>query len=359
MKSDKRVVVALSGGVDSAVAAGLLLEEGYQVIGATLHLWSDDKHETADQIQERYADALTICKQLGIEHNLLDRKDQFREIVIAEFLSEYLQGRTPNPCVLCNREIKWRLLMKLVDELDADYLATGHYAGLQNRNGMVQLTKAKHNAKDQSYMLWKLPVNSLSRTLFPLGALTKEETRRHAAKMNLSVEDKAESQDICFVPDGDYGSFLQQAFPEKMGAVQPGHLLDESGNILGNHRGIPYYTIGQRKGLGIALGEARFVSSIDPRTNAITVTAGESLFHHKLKADQVNWLTLIPAQPFRATARIRYHDPGESCQVIPLTENSITVEFDHPRRAITPGQSVVIYDNDVVLGGGIIGESFE
>ena len=352
MKSQKRVVVAMSGGVDSSVAAGLLLAEGYQVIGATLHLWDDNSQESSEQIQERYADALTICEQLGIEHRMLDHRDQFSEIVIAEFLSEYLQGRTPNPCVLCNREIKWRLMMKLVEELDADYLATGHYAGLQNRNGLMRLTKARHNAKDQSYMLWNLPASALGSTLFPLGELTKEETRQQAARMKLTVEDKAESQDICFIPDGDYGEFLQRAFPEQMDDVQPG-------KILGNHRGIPYYTVGQRKGLGIALGSPRYVSNIDPETNAITITAGEGLFRRKLKAERVNWLTEIPTRPFRATARIRYHDPGENCQVIPLTENSMTVEFDQPRRAITPGQSVVVYDNDVVVGGGIIGESFE
>jgi tRNA-specific 2-thiouridylase len=249
--------------------------------------------------------------------------------------------------------------MQLVEELDADYLATGHYADLRNQDGRVQLTKARHDAKDQSYMLWNLPATALSRTLFPLGGLTKEETRQQAARMKLAVEEKAESQDICFVPDGDYGRFLKQAFPIQMEAVQPGDILDESGNILGNHRGIPYYTIGQRKGLGIAFGAPRFVSSIDAKMNTITITAGESLFKRKLHAAQVNWLTEVPTQPFTASARIRYHDHGENCQVTPLTENSMIVEFDKPRRAITPGQSVVIYDHDVVLGGGLIGESFE
>ncbi|MBL7033213.1 MAG: tRNA 2-thiouridine(34) synthase MnmA [Candidatus Delongbacteria bacterium] len=352
------VVVALSGGVDSAVAAALLLEQGYQVSGATLHLWSPPG-ESEEQLQERFADPRAICQQLGITHHLLDRRDQFRRTIVDEFLQEYLQGHTPNPCVVCNREIKWRFMLALVEELGADLLATGHYARLLRQGEQTQLARALHTAKDQSYALWNLPLEALRQTLFPLGELAKSETRRLAANLNLPVKDNPESQDICFIPEGDYGNFLRDQYPREMAAVQPGPIQDESGNIIGRHRGIPYYTIGQRKGLGIALGQPHFISAIDAKANAITITTGEGLFRCGLRAGRVNWQIPPPQLPFHAFARIRYHDPGADCLITPLTRETVEVRFDTARRAITPGQSVVFYQNDVVLGGGIIGESFE
>ncbi len=355
--SRPRVVVALSGGVDSAVAAALLQKEGYAVLGVTLRLWDAEKPGTSEN--DSAAAAADICRRLNIEHQLLDHRREFHAAIIEDFAREYLRGRTPNPCVLCNREIKWRLLLEHAERIHAEYIATGHYARLLWPDGEPRLAAALHGAKDQSYALWNLPRRYLARTLLPLGDLDKTAIRRLAAELNLPVHDRPESQDICFVPDGDYRGFLAAHFTERMKSLPPGPLLDRQGNRVGNHRGIAYYTIGQRKGLGVALGAPHFVSAIDPGDNTITITPGEGLWRQGLIAHRANWLIEAPREPLTAQARIRYHDEGAPCRVVPREEDSFEVRFAEPRRAITPGQSVVLYDGDLLLGGGIIGESCE
>ena len=362
----KKVYVGMSGGVDSSVAAALLLKEGYEVVGVTLRLW-EEKHDVPvarpDKIccsLDAVNDAKMVCAQLGIPHKMLDLQPEFRKWVVDDFIQEYLRGRTPNPCVICNIKIKWESFLTHVQAWGGGFVATGHYARVlyNERTGRYELRRGKDRWKDQSYALWGLTQESLSRTLLPLGELTKEEVRGLAEKFNLRTAQKQESQEICFIPDNDYKRFIRQEVPEAVETLSGGEIVDLQGSRLGTHRGYPFYTIGQRKGLGIAAGEPLYVAEIEPEANRIVVGRKQELFRQGLIARRVNWVALPKLErPLRAFVKIRYKDPGSFAEIHPLKEGRVRVLFEKPQRAVTPGQSVVFYEDDLVLGGGIIEES--
>lgn len=359
MKNSKKVLIAMSGGVDSSVAAALLKRQGYEVIGATMKLWDDPAKKIEDPERSgctlsAVEDARRVAQMLDIPHYVFNFQAAFERDVIDYFTAEYLSGRTPNPCIACNRQLKFGALLQKARELGADYVATGHYAQIDydNSSQKYRLLKGMDNKKDQSYVLYHLDQLTLARFLLPLGGLTKTETRNLAAEFGFLVANKAESQEICFIPDNDYRRFLEERAP---GIIQPGEYVSNTGTILGTHKGFACYTIGQRKGLGIALGQPMFVSAIDPVTNRVTLGPESDIFTDRLTARDVNWLTgTAPPGPLAAKAKIRYTAPENSALVIPLPENRIEIYFDKPQRAVTPGQSVVLYEGTEVLGGGII-----
>ncbi|MDZ7369808.1 MAG: tRNA 2-thiouridine(34) synthase MnmA [candidate division KSB1 bacterium] len=349
----QKAAVAMSGGVDSSVAAALLLEQGLEVIGVTM-LHYDSNCRCAEQAVD---EAFRVCRALSIEHHVLDLRNEFKETVIEYFVREYLAGRTPNPCVLCNPTIKWGKLMSFALSLGADYFATGHYVNLRldAASGRYQLVRSRYRAKDQSYALWRLSQQQLSRTLFPLADWRKEDVRRKAAELGLPVARKIESQDICFIPDHDYVAYLREKLGESGQLPPPGDLVDAQNRILGRHRGYPFYTIGQRKGLGIALGRPQYVIKIDADRNRVRVGNKEELLADGLSACEVNWVSIAPPTgALHVTAHIRYNDPGYSAVLHPLGEDRVKILFDQPRMAVTPGQSVVFYAEDLLLGGGVI-----
>jgi tRNA-specific 2-thiouridylase len=344
----------MSGGVDSAVAAGLLARDGYDVIGITMRLWSLDdpdapRHKKRCCSVEDTDDARAAADAIGIPHYVMNMEREFHERVIDYFVGEYGRGRTPNPCLACNEHVKFRALLDRAVALDADYLATGHYAQIEHRDGRYGLRRAVDPAKDQSYVLYTMGQAELAKTLFPVGAYSKPRIRALAAEMRLGIEDKPDSVDICFVPDGDYASFVEARLPQTPGAIRDG-----SGATVGQHGGIARYTIGQRRGIGIATGEKRFVTGIDPELNVITIGAESDLMAAELVAERVNWVGDRPDASIRASVKIRYRTPAASATVTPLGGPSARVEFDAPQRAITPGQAAVFYDGDEVLGGGAI-----
>ena len=338
----------MSGGVDSTVSAVLMQQQGYHVIGITMLQMDPCAKQEAIR-----RDAIHVCSQLGIDLYLIDARIDFKRTVVDHFIGEYLSGRTPNPCVHCNRSIKWGVLMRHAFAKGADFFATGHYARIKydSASKRYQLTKARDPDKDQSYALWQLDQEQLARTLFPLGDLSKEEVRRIAADLNLDAAERPESQEICFVPDDDYQSFLS-TFVE---TIEPGEIIDENDRVIGRHRGYPFYTIGQRRGLGLALGYPVYVTEILPASNRIRIGKRSSLLAAGLVAGQLNWISLATPQPGqKITVRIRYNDPGYPATIKELGDDRITILFDRPRSAVTPGQSAVFFDNDTVLGGGII-----
>ncbi len=340
----KKVVLGMSGGVDSAVAAFLLMREGYEVIGVTFKLL--DGGEQAEE------DAANIAERLGIRHMVVDRRAEFERDVIADFVSEYRSGGTPNPCVMCNRHIKFPELLKLADKENAEYAATGHYARLIRIENQFRIAKAKDRAKDQSYVLYPLANEQLSRVLLPLGEYTKQEVRALAEKNGFANAHKGDSQDICFVPNGDYASFIENYTGEKCPA---GSFIDLAGNVLGLHNGVIRYTVGQRKGLGIALGKRSFVCAKDVVANTVTLGENEDLFSDRLTAHAVNWqIHAIPEGDVRLAVKIRYNQAEQPATVSILEERTIEIRFDKPQRAIASGQSAVLYDGDVLVGGGII-----
>ncbi len=358
-----RVVVGMSGGVDSSVAAWLLKEQGYDVIGVTMQIWQD---EDACSVEENggccglsaVEDARRVAAVLDIPYYVMNFKDEFRNQVIDYFNAEYLNGRTPNPCIACNRYVKWEALLNRSLSIGAEYIATGHYARIEQlENGRYALRRASVPGKDQTYALYNLTQEQLKRTLMPDGDYSKEQIRRFAAELGLQVADKPDSQDICFVPDGDYASFIEKTTGKK---IPGGNFVTPEGKILGRHRGIIHYTVGQRKGLGLALGYPAFVLEIRPETNEVVIGTYEESLTRVLKADQLNFMAVSDLkEPRRVFAKIRYNHKGAWCTVEKTGEDEITCVFEEPIRAVTPGQAVVLYDGEYVLGGGTIQRQFQ
>ena len=356
MPSKPRVVVAMSGGVDSSVAAALLVEQGYDVIGMMLRLWAEDCGEGGANrccTPGQMADARRIAGQLGIPFYVIDSQEIFRRTVVQFFIDRYVAGETPNPCLECNRTIRFEWLLQHALAIGADYLATGHYARVErNPDGTVRLLRARDLAKDQSYVLSVLSQEKLRRALFPVGDYTKPEVRALAQAYGLPVASKHDSQDLCFLADGDYRRFLRQHAPD---AVRPGPILTRDGRELGTHTGLPNYTIGQRKGLGISYPEPLYVLATDPARNALIVGTAAELGQSSLVAGRVNWIAGTPPAPhFRAEIKIRYKARLACGTVDVQHDGRVIVRFDEPQRDITPGQGVVFYQGDVCLGGGII-----
>ena len=345
----KHVFAAMSGGVDSSVAAYLLTQAGYEVTGATMTLYRPDG-STGDT--QDVADARTICDKLGIPHKTYDMGEIFCRCVIEDFIRVYEEGGTPNPCVTCNKAIKFGALWEAVVKDGAETIATGHYARIRKEGDCYLLCKAADEGKDQSYFLWQLPKELLPHILFPLGDMTKPAIRALAVLQGFKTAHKSDSQDICFVPDGDYAGFIE-GYTEK--AAEPGDFVDPNGRVLGPHKGIIHYTIGQRKGLGIALGAPAFVCSKDPVTRQVVLGKNEDLFTREVRLEGVNLLAVESIDtPMTVTARIRSTHRGVAATVIMTGETTALVTFDEPQRAACKGQSCVFYDGDVVVGGGII-----
>ena len=338
---DKTVAVAMSGGVDSSLTAALLFKQSFDVIGVTM-LLDDDKN---------ISDARRVCEHLGISHHVADFRKIFRAEVEDYFVAEYLRGRTPNPCVRCNREIKFGALFEFAAALGTDYLATGHYARIVFEDDRFKLKKAVDIKKDQSYVLYNLTPDKLARILLPLGEFAKTETRRLAEEFNLPVAHKPDSQEICFVPDDDYKAFIANREPSAQ-ALQAGDIVDTSGKVLGHHSGVANYTIGQRKGLGIAAPQPLYVMRLDIAKRQVIVDTNEKLFAKTLTARDVHWI-YKPTLPKTLQAKIRYGSRVADCIVVE-EENLLRVTFAEPQRAITPGQAIVFYDGEEVLGGAII-----
>ncbi|MBI5669778.1 MAG: tRNA 2-thiouridine(34) synthase MnmA [Chloroflexi bacterium] len=358
--ADVRVVVAMSGGVDSSVAAALLLEQGYNVVGVMMRLWSEETfgggvHNrccTPDQM----ADARRIAAKLGIPFYVLDTKDVFRHTIVEFFIDQHRQGVTPNPCLECNRHIRFNFLLQNALALDAEYLATGHYARVsQAASGRYVLKKGLDERKDQSYVLSVLGQQQLKHTLFPVGEYTKPQVREIAARFGLPTASKKDSQDLCFIGDNNYRRFLGDYAPD---ILQPGPIVRKNGDVLGQHTGLANYTIGQRKGLGVNSPEPLYVIAMNPYRNALVVGTADELGSDTLTAHRVNWVSgETPSEPFRAEVKIRYKAQPVPAWVEPLPGERMQVQFDEPLRDITPGQGAVVYDGDTVLGGGIIERS--
>ena len=359
-KAEIRVVVAMSGGVDSSVAAALLVEQGYQVVGMMMRLWSEaaangrvhNRCCTPDQM----ADARRIADKLDIPFYALDTRQVFRDTVVQYFIDQHRQGVTPNPCLECNRHIRFEWLLNNALALDADYLATGHYARVtQDPSGSYVLRKGVDAAKDQSYVLSVLGQDQLRHALFPVGEYTKSQVRELAARFGLPTASKHDSQDLCFLGDGDYRRFLAQHAPEVMTS---GPIVRRDGQVIGQHQGLANYTIGQRKGLGLHAGEPLYVIDTDLLRNVLIVGTRDELGATALTAGRFNWVSgAVPGQPFRAEVKIRYKAQPAPAVVTPLGADRVRVAFDELVRDITPGQGAVVYDGDVCLGGGIIERS--
>jgi len=361
--NENRVIVAMSGGVDSSVAAAILKDKGYDVIGVTMKTWGfmevggAPKHESGCCSLDAIYDAKNVANAMDFPHYTVDFTKSFEDAVIDNFIDEYLNGRTPNPCVLCNRKIKWEELLTKADSLDAKYVATGHYAQViyDEHSGRYKLKNSADNSKDQTYALWGLTQESLSRTLLPLGEFTKTEVRKLAEQYGLKTANKPDSQEICFVADNNYERFLRERVPEEINKIDEGDLIYK-GEIVGKHRGYPFYTIGQRKGLGIALGKPLYVKRIDPENNIVEIADKEELLQKRLYAEEVNYVSEAKLNPGDIViCKIRYSDKGAPAKIIEADENNFAVEFLDYKNAITPGQSAVLYDQQgFVLAGGVI-----
>lgn len=355
--SGKKIVVGMSGGVDSSVAAYLLKRQGYDVIGVTLNNWQGE--ETAGDAGEACGsvsaaeDAGRVAAHLGIPHEIVDCRVEFRKYVVDYFTSEYWKGRTPNPCVVCNRYVKWEALLRRSKEIGADYVATGHYARVDRlANGRYAIRNSATAAKDQTYALYGLTQEQLARTRMPVGDYAKDEIRSIAEEIGLSVAEKKDSQEICFIPDHDYAGFIDRECGRE---PMPGNFVSTDGEILGRHKGITHYTVGQRKGLGIALGRPVFVTQIRPDTNEVVLGEDGEVFTDMLYADHLNFMSLPDISgEVLLKAKIRYSHAGSACRVTRVGEDEICCKFLEPVRAVTPGQAVVLYDGDYVAAGGMI-----
>jgi len=350
--SQTRVVVAMSGGVDSSVAAALLREAGYEVVGITMKLWAEESGNARRHtccLTEDVNDARWVCQLLGIPHYVCSLEAEFQEYVVDYFCQEYSRGRTPNPCLACNHYMKFRFLMRKALSLDAQYLATGHYARIDRCDEKYRLLESVDPSKDQSYVLYTLGQQGLAHLLLPLGDCRKSEVRRLAARLGLPVASKPDSQEICFIPDGDCRSFLARRFPQA-----PGDIVDTQGRLLGRHSGVAGYTIGQRQGLRLASKRRLYVVDIDAQSNKLVVGGEEELLTDKLWATQVHWVSgEAPSRPLPVAAKIRYRSPKAEAVLWPQ-DDGVRVVFSKSQRAVTPGQAVVFYQGEEVLGGGII-----
>ena len=363
MSRHGKVLVAMSGGIDSTVVALMLHQQGYEVIGITMKTWDyatsgGSNKETGCCNIDSFNDARAAAVHHGFPHYILDIRDEFGGFVVDNFVDEYLAGRTPNPCVMCNTHIKWRALLKRANALDCEFIATGHYAKIRPENNRFVISKAIDETKDQSYVLWGLQQDLLCRTLLPLGGYRKTEIRQMAHDFGYpELAKKSESYEICFVPDNDYRGFLKRHVEGLEEKVDGGYFVDKHGKILGKHKGYPFYTIGQRKGLDIALGKPAFVTAIDPNTNSVVLGDEDDLLKKQMIVGKLNYIKydgIIDGQ--EATIKIRYKDAGSSGQLF-NQNNQVLVEFYENAKGIAPGQSAVFYDGDDVIGGGIIQNS--
>ncbi len=353
----------MSGGVDSSVAAAVLKEDGYEVIGLTMKLW--DYEDVGGKVDEESSccsvdsinNARQVCDEIGIPHYTVNFTDIFKKEIIRNFVGEYLKGRTPNPCVLCNVKIKWEALLRKGLEIGADYFSTGHYAQVEFEKDRKRylLKKGRDKGKDQSYALWGLSQEALSKTILPVGKMSKSEVREFAEKRNLKTAQVKESQEICFIPDDDYHRFLHDW--DSGVEIREGEIIDKDGRVLGYHKGYPFYTIGQRKKLGIAVGRPIYVTRIEPETNRIYVGDEEDLYDIGFTAENVNMIAFDKLEkPVKALTKIRYNDDGAESTVLQTNDAEVKIIFDSPKKSITPGQSAVFYQDDAVIGGGVIKE---
>jgi len=363
MSKKGRVLVAMSGGVDSSVAAVMLREQGYEVIGITMKTWDyhrsggDNGKETGCCTVESMNDARHIAVNHGFKHFIVDIREEFGDWVIDRFVGDYMDGRTPNPCVLCNTHIKWAALLKRADNLGCDFIATGHYAKVREENGRHILSRGLDPKKDQSYALWGVAQKHLERTIFPLGGFSKPEIRQIAEDHGLlNVANKPDSYEICFVPDDDYRRFLKDKVPGLEQKMEGGKFVDKNGKILGEHEGYPFYTIGQRRGLNLPMGRPVYVTNINAATNTITIGEKEDLISSTLTAKEINLVKYdkIPTSEMEITGAIRYNDDGAMGYLTQLGDDEIKVHFPTGREAITPGQAIVCYEGDDVVAGGWI-----
>lgn len=355
---NKTVVVGMSGGVDSSVAAYLLKEQGYQVIGVTMQIWQDEDYDSVSENggccgNSAVDDARRVAQMLDIPYYVMNFKADFKKYVIDDFVDEYICGRTPNPCIRCNRYVKWEGLLNRSIEIGADYVATGHYAKIEKlNNGRYSITKAKSDKKDQTYALYNLTQEQLAHTLMPLGDYEKDTVREIAQKIGLQVANKKDSQEICFVPDNDYAGYIDRTGRK---VPPPGDFVDKFGNVLGKHKGITHYTIGQRRGLGLAMGHYVYVTGINPCDNTVVIGENEDIFTDSLKCRSVNFMSEERLDSKKEVlCKIRYGHKGEMALIEMSGEDEVLVKFKNSVRAVTPGQAAVFYDDGHIFGGGII-----